>query len=513
MRYQEAGGSKAAPFKHAPSRLQGTSLLLNHRMASKPKSAPPLNAPSGTAIEHLTEIVGAENAIADPQRQHAYLHEWRGRYIGTTPLVVRPATTDQVSRILQLANRERFGVVPQSGNTGLVGGQIPSSQGPEVVLSLSRMTRVRDIAPGKQHMTVEAGMTLEAVQEKAKEHGRLFPLAMASQGSCQIGGNLATNAGGLNVLAYGAARDLAYGLEVVLANGEIWNGLHALKKDNTGYDLNNLFIGSEGTLGVITAATLKLFPRPVDQATALLGLDTPEHIAAMFEHMLKTHGQNLTAFEFIPDIALTFVTNHIPNTHSPFQNPHPWYVLVELSSHEAEHSPSNAIEKSLARAIENNVVNDAVVATSLKQSQEIWTLRELISEAQKHGGGSIKHDVSVPIESIPKFLETAGAVVERLCPGARPVPFGHFGDGNIHYNISQPASMDKSKFLDMWNPMNRAIHDVVTKFGGSISAEHGIGQMKRDELRRHKSPAQLNAMRAIKSALDPNGILNPGKLL
>ncbi len=472
-----------------------------------------LQPPSEQLLAHLTKLVGKNNAITDPQLQKPYLHEWRDRYIGRTPILLRPDTTAQVSKILKAANEACVAVVPQSGNTGLVGGQIPSEDGTQILLNISRLNRFRSIAPNKQHMTVEAGATLTEVQQKAQSLDRLFPLAMASQGSCQIGGNIATNAGGLNVLAYGSTRNLVSGLEVVLADGRIWNGLKSLKKDNTGYDLRDLFIGSEGTLGIITAAVLKLYARPKDTATAFLALDDLNAIASLFEYVSLNARSNLTAFEFMPAIAMEFVTAHIQAARLPLSSRHPWYVLMEISEFASQTNAQLRLEEQVNFAMKQGDVKDGVIASSLKQSSEIWRLRETISEAQKPEGGSIKHDISVPIESIPNFINTASRIVEQICPGARPVPFGHFGDGNIHYNISQPPGMDKTDFLALWETMSEAIHELVTKMDGSISAEHGIGRMKKDSLIRHKSPVELQTMRAIKEALDPKGILNPGKVL
>ena len=343
--------------------------------------------------------------------------------------------------------------------------------------------------------------------------GACFPLSLASQASCQIGGVLATNAGGVGVLAYGNARALTLGLEVVTADGQVWDGLRTLKKDNTGYDLRDLFVGSEGTLGVITAAALKLFPRPAETAVALAALPDIEAVAALF-HLAETRGHaGLTAFEFMSRFTLDLVTKHIPNTRLPLRAPAPWYVLLEISSAEAGGLAEGAMQRLLGEAADAGIVTDAVMAASLAQAHALWRLRETASEAQRPEGGSIKHDVSVPVARIPAFLAAAGEAVQRVCPGARPVVFGHFGDGNVHYNVTQPAGMDKTAYLALWDTMAGAVHDVVGRFGGSISAEHGIGQMKRNELLRFKSPLEIALMRAIKSSLDPNGILNPGKLL
>jgi len=470
-------------------------------------------SPQLAILRRFSDIVGAEHAISDPERQRPYLHEWRDLYAGRAALVVCPASTQEVARVLAVAHELGIGVVPQGGNTGLVGGQIPSPAGTEIVLSLGRLQRVREVDPAATSMIIEAGVTLAAAQAVAERAGRLFPLSLPSEGSCQIGGVLATNAGGVGVLAYGNARALAFGLEVVLADGQVWDGLRTLKKDNTGYDLRDLFIGSEGTLGVITAAALKLFPRPVEQALALAALPDIESVAAFFRLAEERAHAGLTAFEFMSRFTLDLVTRHVPGTRLPLQQPAPWYVLIEISSAETGGAADATMQRLLTDASNERLIADAVIAGSLAQSQALWRLRETASEAQKPEGGSIKHDISVPVARIPEFLAAAATAVEAVCPGARPVVFGHFGDGNVHYNVTQPAGMDKARYLALWQAMSEAVHDIVARIGGSISAEHGIGQMKRAELVRFKSPVELDLMRKIKAALDPKGILNPGKLL
>jgi FAD/FMN-containing dehydrogenase len=474
---------------------------------------PPSKAGVADALQRLTDIVGPEHAIADPDLQLPYLREWRDRYEGKAALVVRPGSTKEVALILATASEAGIGIVPQAGKTGLVGGQIPSLSGTEVVLSVARLKRVREVDGAGTAMIVEAGLTLQEAQEVAERAGRLFPLSLPSEGSCQIGGVLATNAGGVGVLAYGNARSLALGLEVVLADGQIWDGLRTLKKDNTGYDLRDLFIGSEGTLGVITAAAVKLYPRPAEKATAFVALPNAASALALFRLADARAHQGLTAFEFMSRLAVDLVLRHVPNTRAPLRAPAPWYALTEISSATADGVAASAMERLLAEAQEKGIIGEAVIANSLSQAQGLWRLREAASEAQKPEGGSIKHDISVPIARIPEFLEKAAAVVEAVCPGARPVAFGHFGDGNVHYNVSQPPGMEKAAFLALWEKMSGAVHDLVTATGGSISAEHGIGQMKRSELQRLKSPVEMALMRKIKAALDPKGILNPGKLL
>lgn len=480
---------------------------------SRPTDLPALNAPTPDLIARFIDIVGPAYALADPAAQAPFLKEWRDRYVGKTPLVLRPGSTDEVSGILALANQARVGIVPQAGNTGLVGGQIPFEDGRDIVLSVARLNRIRHVDPSGQSMIAEAGATLAHVQQIADDAGRLFPLSLAAEGSCQIGGNLATNAGGVNVLAYGNARALALGLEVVLADGRIWSSLKTLKKDNTGFDLRDLFIGSEGTLGIITAAALKLFARPAEKATAFAALDNLDGVLELFKRAEAVAGTHLTAFEFICRNGVEIGVRHVEGVRSPFPEIPPWVVLIEISSNEADGRAAETLERVLGEAIEADIVTDAVIAQSLQQAKDFWRLREEMSDAQKHEGGSIKHDVSVAPTRMPEFIRRADALIEKLCPGARPVPFGHFGDGNVHYNITQPINMDKTAYLARWEEIAAAVHALVVEMDGSISAEHGIGRMKREELRHVKSAVEIDMMRAIKQALDPNGILNPGKVV
>jgi FAD/FMN-containing dehydrogenase len=464
-------------------------------------------------IERFAAIVGEANALTRAEDQAPYLQEWRDRYTGRTPVVLRPGSTEAVSRILALANEIGIGIVPQGGNTGLVGGQIPSPEGNEIVLSLARLKKVRDIDAAGGTMIVEAGVTLFEAQNAAQGADRLFPLSLASEGSAMIGGVLATNAGGTAVLAYGNARNLTLGLEAVLADGRVWHGLRRLKKDNTGYDLRDLLIGSEGTLGVITAACLKLFPIPQERQTAIVALASPDDALKLLRLAERHAGQSLTSFEFWAARAQEFALRFMPNVRDPFTDRHPWYALIELSHAHASTQRANAMELLLTTASDEGVIRDAVIAGSLQQAQDFWRLRDAFSEAQKGAGGSIKHDISVPVARIPEFLARAASVIESVCPGARPVPFGHFGDGNLHYNVTQPEGMDRAAYLALWTPMSDAIFELVADLDGSISAEHGIGQMKREALRAYRTPVELDMMRAIKQALDPKGILNPGKLL
>ncbi len=461
-------------------------------------------------IQQFKKIVGDQYVLTGDDMA-PFLREWRDRYEGRAAMVLCPANTQEVSQVMALANRSDVKIVPQGGNTGLVGGQIPFKN--EVVVSLNRLNRVGMIDIHSNIVQVEAGVTLEEVQNRALQVDRLFPLSLASQGSCQIGGNLASNAGGVNVLAYGNMRDLCLGLEVVLADGRIWNGLRALKKDNTGYDLRDLFIGSEGTLGIITAAVLKLFPNPRERATAYVGLDSLEQIAALYTLAIQNAGGQLTAFEIMPRRGLEFVLRHIEGARDPLTERHEWYALLEISSLAGAGAGQNIMTDVLEQGVEAGIVADAALPGSLEQRAAIWALRERMSEAQKPEGGSIKHDISVPINSIPDFITKANIVVGELVEGCRPVPFGHWGDGNIHYNISQPKDMDKQDFLDRWEEVSKLVHGLVMQFNGSISAEHGIGYMKREMLREAKDPVELELMRSIKQALDPKGILNPGKLL
>jgi len=407
----------------------------------------------------------------------------------------------------------RIPIVPQGGNTGLVGAAVPPEDGGAVVLSLGRMNRVRAIDPVDYTITVEAGCVLADIQRHAAEADRLFPLSLGAEGTCQIGGNLSTNAGGIAVLRYGTTRDLTLGLEVVLPDGQVWDGLRALRKDNTGYDLKQLFIGGEGTLGIITAATLKLFPRPREVETALLALARVEDAMTLFARARQASGDQLTAFELIPRLGLEIAMRHTPGVGDPMAAPARWYALLEVSSSQTESGLRPALEAFLAEAMAQGLVQDGVVAGSGEQARALWRIREGMVEGQKHEGGSIKHDVSVPVSKVADFILQATAAVEALLPGIRPLAFGHVGDGNVHFNLSQPRGAETRVFLARWAEFNRLVHDIVRGFGGSISAEHGIGRLKRAELARCKSPLELELMRKLKRALDPAGLMNPGKVL
>ena len=463
-------------------------------------------------IEALAGIVGARNVITDADAMVPFLKEPRGLFHGKAQAVVRPGSVAEVSALMKWASETGVTVVPQGGNTGMVGGQVPVAEGKEIILSLQRLDRVRSVDAAGDTMTVEAGVILQKAQEAAEAAGRLFPLSLASEGSCTVGGNLSSNAGGTAVIAYGNARELCLGLEVALADGRVWNGLRQLRKDNTGYDLKNLFIGSEGTLGIITAAVLKLFPLPAARATAFLAVPDPDAALALLNKAKASAGGTLTTFEIMPRIGLDFVVRHASGARDPLSEPSPWYVLMEVCA-QAETGLADAVEAFLGEALEEGLVTDAVLAGSLGQRADLWKLREMLSEVQTHEGGSIKHDVSVPLQATPEFLKRAIAKVEEMVPGCRPVPFGHLGDGNIHFNVSQPVGADKAAYLAGWGAMNEAVHAIVTELKGSISAEHGIGRLKRSLLPGVKDPVELDLMRTVKAALDPKGVLNPGSVL
>ena len=463
-------------------------------------------------LARFAKIVGERYAVADPREQAAYLVEQRDLWHGKTPLVLRPGSTEEVAAILKLANETGTAIVPQGGNTGLVGGQVPDESGSQIVLSLKRLDRIRELDATSNTMTCEAGVVLATAQGAADAADRLFPLSLGAEGSCTIGGNLSSNAGGTGALAYGVARDLVVGLEVVLADGRVWHGLNKLKKDNTGYDLKHLFMGAEGTLGVITAAVLKLFPKPRARETAFLGVPSPQAALAVLDLAQARAGGTITGFEFMPRIGLEFVLRHAPGSRDPLGRPHAWYVLMELSS-VAGGALRATLEEVLAAGFEDGLIEDAAIADSLQQATAFWRLREQLAEVQRHEGGSIKHDVSVPVNAVPALIARGSAAAEKLIPGCRPVPFGHLGDGNVHFNISQPVGADKAAFLDRWEEMNAVIHGLVAEYGGSISAEHGIGQLKREGLAKVKDPVAYALMQTLKRTLDPNGILNPGKVL
>jgi FAD/FMN-containing dehydrogenase len=472
--------------------------------------ARPTASPAAELIARFIEIVGGKYAITDPAGQEPYLIEGRGLYRGHTPVVLRPGSVEEVAAIVKLANETAVAIVPQGGNTGLVGGQI--SHDGEVVLSLTRLDRIREVDALSDTMTCEAGVVLAKAQEAAAAADRLFPLSLGAEGSCTIGGNLSTNAGGTGALAYGVARDLVVGLEVVLADGRVLHTLNKLKKDNTGYDLKNLFVGAEGTLGIITAAVLKLFPAPKTVETAFIGVPSPQAALKLLGLVQERTNRAVTSFELMCRLGIDFALRHGHGVRDPLDQTHPWYVLLQIAS-AARQDMRTTLEEALETAMERGWVNDAAVADTLEHRRGFWHLRETLPECQKPEGGSIKHDVSVPVAAVADFLQEAGEVVEALIPGSRPMPFGHLGDGNIHYNVSQPVGANTEAFLSRWDEMNDAVHRVVAKFGGSMSAEHGIGVMKRKLLQQVKDPVALELMRTLKRSLDPNNILNPGKVL
>jgi D-lactate dehydrogenase (cytochrome) len=467
---------------------------------------PPL---SSELIGRFRTIVGEKYAVTEAADIAPYVAEERGLFHGQSPLVLRPGSMAEVSAICRLASEHAIALVPQGGNTGLVGGQTPHNG--EVVVSTRRLDKIRDIDTASNTMTCESGVILQVAQQEAAKVDRLFPLSLGAEGSCTIGGNLSTNAGGTSALAFGVAREMALGLEVVLADGRILNGLSKLKKDNTGYDLRNLFIGAEGTLGIITAATLKLFPKPHAVETAFVGLKSPTQALKLLSIAQNEAAGTLTSFELLSDIAVDFSVRHGIDIRFPLSSKHPWYVLMELSS--PRDDARATLESILAQGLEHGIVDDAVIAANLTQRSAFWKLRDEMSAAQKPEGGSIKHDISVPVAAVPAFIAEANAAVVKLIPGARPVPFGHLGDGNIHYNVSQPVGANTADFMGRWHDVNAAVFDIVLRMGGSISAEHGIGVLKRDELPDVKDKVAIELMRAIKSMLDPLGIMNPGKVL
>ncbi|WP_188311880.1 FAD-binding oxidoreductase [Salinarimonas soli] len=467
-------------------------------------------SPTAGLVDALAARLGRAHVVTAETDLAGHLVESRGLYRGHALAVVRPGSTEEVAFVVAECARAGVPVVPQGGNTGLVGGGVPYGG---VVLSLARLNRIRALDPINATAVVEAGCTLKAVQDAAEAADRLFPLSLASEGSCQIGGNLATNAGGTSVLRYGNARDLVLGLEVVLADGRIWNGLKGLRKDNTGYDLKDLFVGAEGTLGIITAAVLKLYPRPKLRATAFLGCASAQAALAIFERLREACGDQLTAFEYIPRFGLEIVLKHAHGAVRPLAGDHAAYALVELSSPQADADLMGALETVLGGLIEEGLVEDATLGASEAQNRALWYLREMLSEVQRNEGGSIKHDVAVPVSRVADFIEEATLACEAAMPGLRVCAFGHFGDGNIHFNLTQPVGMDKAAYLAEWERFNRIVHDIVARLDGSISAEHGIGLIKRDELRLYKDPVAIDLMHTLKRALDPHNILNPGKVV
>jgi FAD/FMN-containing dehydrogenase len=463
------------------------------------------------ALARIKAIVGERGWIADNSALEPYLAETRGLFRGETDLVVRPGSTEEVACVVRACADAGIAMVPQGGNTGLCGGAVVHAG--SVVISLARLNRIRDVDPLTYTMTVEAGCILADLQAAAAQHDRLFPLSLAAEGSCQIGGNLATNAGGTAVLRYGNARDLVLGLEVVLPDGQVWDGLRRLRKDNTGYDLKNLFVGAEGTLGVITAAVLKLFPRPLDSATAFVAVRDIYAAAELLARARGETGDAVSTFELMNRTCLDMVLKHVPGTVDPLGERHEQYVLIQLTTPRADAGLTHALGDCLARAAEAGLVRDAAIAQSEAQAKAFWRLREEVSDVQRHEGGSIKHDVAVPISRIAEFIDVATRRVEAELPGIRVCAFGHVGDGNVHFNLSQPLGMDTRTYLAMWGRFGTIVHDIAGDMAGSFSAEHGIGQLKLGEMMRYKSPVELALMRGLKRALDPKNLMNPGKVV
>lgn len=463
-------------------------------------------------LDACINLLGAENVITEVAAQTNYLREWRKRHIGKARAVLRPGSSSEVAAIVKLCVEHKIALVPQGGNTGLVYGGIPDKSGEAVLISLQRLNRIRQVDVDNNTITVEAGCLLQALQETAISHDRFFPLSLASEGSCTIGGNLSTNAGGTAVLRYGNARELCLGLEVVTAQGEIWNGLRKLRKDNTGYDLRDLFIGAEGTLGIITAAVMKLYPRNNSQICAFVALNDIKQAVALLNQLKQYHNEHLSGFELMNAMSLKLVKSAFPDLQIPLSLAFPYYVLIEVASNTSEEQLRTDFETSIQAALEGGLVRDAVITQNLTQFENCWKIRESISEAQAHRGKNIKHDIALPISNIAPFVEHCNRELTDHAPNCQFVTFGHLGDGNLHYNVSAPDGDLPDKFLESQEDINRIVHDLVHHYDGSISAEHGIGTLKKDELRRYKSGTELDMMRQIKRALDPLNIMNPGKI-
>nr|WP_294547180.1 FAD-binding oxidoreductase [uncultured Rhodopila sp.] len=469
--------------------------------------------PDSAPLDAIRAIVGDRGILTDSADTAAYTEDWRRLYQGRTSAVIRPGTTQELAEVVRLCAAAATPIVPQGGNTSMVGGAVPNEDGSELIVCTARLNRIRDIDPVDMTLTLEAGVTLQAAQLAAAERNCLLPLSISSEGSAQIGGVLATNAGGNNTLRYGNARDLVLGLEVVLPDGTIWNGLRRLRKDNTGYCLRQLFVGSEGTLGIITAAVLKLVPQPKETAVALCGVASPEAALDLFTRFQAHDPASVNAFELMSGLGMSFVLRHIPGAALPLENPAPFYVLVELATPRPGANLRGMLEQVLEQALEAGTVQDAVIAESGSQRAAIWKLREEHAEAQKREGASVKNDVSVPVSKVPAFIRKATAACEALIPGVRAVPFGHMGDGNIHFNLEQPIGSDAAWFLGRDHAIMDAVNDVVREFDGSFSAEHGIGRLKPYMMPDWRGGAELALMQRIKAAIDPGGIMNPGKVL
>ena len=469
--------------------------------------------PSSATLAALKGVVGSGNALDSRADVAPYLTDFRNLYQGATPLVLRPRSVEEVAAILRICNRDELAVVPHGGNTSYCGGATPDESGSQVVMSLQRLNRVRQVDAANYSMIVEAGCTLAGAQTAARDANRLFPLSLGSEGTAQIGGNLSTNAGGTAVLRYGMMRDLVLGLEVVLADGRVLSALKSLRKDNTGYDVKSLFIGAEGTLGIITAASLKLFPIPADTATALVGIDSPRHALDLLARLRTAAGDQVTSFELIPRIAVEMTVKHVAGVANPLGFECAWYLLIELSSPNPNQNLTALLTSELQDAAASGAVKDAMLATSIAQAQAMWKLRESVPEAQRRHGASIKHDVSVPVSAIPELIEKGSALALELAPEGEVVSYGHAGDGNLHFNLSQKPGADAGQFVARTHTLETAMFDLVESLGGSISAEHGIGRLKAAEFARRADAVELDVMRALKKALDPKGILNPGKVL
>lgn len=468
---------------------------------------------AGEVLDGLKAIVGAGCFVEGPEDTAAYARPWRGKWEGRTPLVLRPKSTEEVAAIVKLCAGTRTPIVPQGGNTGVTYGGLPSGDMSEVVISTARMRRVRAIDILNDTMTVEAGVVLKEIQTAAAEHDRLFPLSLGAEGSCQIGGNISTNAGGIHVLRYGNTRNLVLGLEVVLPDGRVWDGLRGLRKDNTGYDMKQMFIGAEGTLGIITAAVLRLFPKPTEAQSAWIAVDSPKTGLDLLVHMKGAMGEAITSFELIRRSIIDFLLAGVPGHTDPLPEVHPWYVLMEVAGQGAAGSLSEPLTNALGSAAENGLVRDAVIASSSEQAKRLWRMREDLPDAQKAAGGSIAHDVSVPLSRLAEFIARADAAIEKAYPTVRPCCFGHLGDGNLHYNPICPTDWTYERYAAETASINRIVHDIVVSAGGSISAEHGIGRLRLEENLRYKDPVELDLMVRMKRALDPLDIMNPGRVV
>jgi len=468
---------------------------------------------SNRLLDAIRTTVGERGWTSDPSEMAPHLVELRGLFRGATPMVVRPASTEQVARVVALCAEAGVPIVPQGGNTSLCGGSVPFEGGGEIVLSLSRMNRVRELDALNYTITVEAGCILQHLQQVAADADRLFPLSLGAEGSCQIGGNLSTNAGGINTLRFGNARDLVLGLEVVLPDGQVWNGLRRLRKDNTGYDLKHLFIGAEGTLGIVTAASLKLFPKPREEVSAFAAVRSVGEVVELLSRLRTATGDQVGAFEYIARFGIHLAVKHIHGVRDPFPTAYEHYALMRASAGRENSGLREIVEETLAQAMEDGLVLDATIAASEQQARDFWRVREAVVEGQIPEGGSIKHDIAIPVSRVADFIARAEVAVQKTIPGARPCAFGHVGDGNIHYNVTQPEGMEKAAYIARWEELNDVVHHIVASMDGSISAEHGIGRLKREELTHYKSSVEIDLMRRMKAALDPKGIMNPGKVL